>query len=157
MPTITPLPTIPTFAPTFDVRTIVTSTPAPQADCPKENHEIAPDFPYCDGAGCSGGPYNDATLNYLNSGGTLDKLERKHWGEVVDLTGDGLKELLFAEFGKFFVYGCKDGQYKILYEVEGTQNTPVLDYVVDLNNNGIPELIVSGYERHGFSSVQIFE
>ncbi|MCG2788039.1 MAG: hypothetical protein L6461_23370 [Anaerolineae bacterium] len=34
-PTITPLPTIPTFTPTFDVRTIVTATLAPKAECPK--------------------------------------------------------------------------------------------------------------------------
>jgi len=31
--TITPLPTIPTFTPTFDARTIVTVTPAPKAEC----------------------------------------------------------------------------------------------------------------------------
>jgi hypothetical protein len=34
-PSITPLPTIPTFTPTFDVSTIVTVTPAPKAECPE--------------------------------------------------------------------------------------------------------------------------
>ncbi len=37
---VTPLPTIPTFTPTFDVSTIVTVTPAPKAECPKENLPI---------------------------------------------------------------------------------------------------------------------
>src|SRR5258705_10853472 len=33
-PSITPLPTIPTFTPTFDARTIVTVKPGPKAECP---------------------------------------------------------------------------------------------------------------------------
>ncbi|MFN8427532.1 MAG: hypothetical protein U0X87_14895 [Anaerolineales bacterium] len=41
---ITPLPTIPTFTPTFDVSTILTVTPAGKAECPKENSSLIPDF-----------------------------------------------------------------------------------------------------------------
>src|SRR5687768_6940319 len=78
-PTLTPLSTIPVLTPTFDVRTIVTATPASKAECPKENTEIVPGFPYCDARGCSGEPYKDAILSYLNSGGVLDKLERNDW------------------------------------------------------------------------------
>jgi len=125
---VTPLPTIPTFTPTFDASTIVTVTPAPKAECPIENPELVPDFPYCDNVGCSGGPYHEVTLNYLNAGGTLEKLEKKHWGTTADLTGDGLKELVFAEWGSAFIYGCKKGRYELLLEIEGTQNTPVIDY-----------------------------
>ena len=42
--TITPLPTIPTFTPTFDARTIVTVTPASPAECPKVNSDLQPDL-----------------------------------------------------------------------------------------------------------------
>jgi hypothetical protein len=156
-PTITPLPTIPTFTPTFDARTIVTATPAPRAECPVENPELIPDFPYCDATGCSGGPYSDATLIYLKSGGTLDKLESRKWGVIIDLTGDGLKEVAFAEYGKLYIYGCEEGRFTILTKIEGTQNTPSLDYIVDLNKNGIPELLFSNYERRAFRSIQVIE
>ncbi len=155
--TITPLPTIPTFTPTFDVRSIVTATPAPKAECPKENPEVIPDFPYCNEIGCSGGPYNEATLDYLNAGGTLDKLEQKRWGTIKDLTGDGLKEVALSDNGSLFIFGCEDGKYQIFLKSDGTQNTPDLDYADDINGDGIPELIVSNFERHDFHSIQIFE
>jgi len=38
---ITPLPTIPTFTPTFDVSTILTVPPAPKAECPKVDYTIS--------------------------------------------------------------------------------------------------------------------
>ncbi|MBI5954671.1 MAG: hypothetical protein HY865_23690 [Chloroflexi bacterium] len=156
-PTITPLPTIPTFTPTFDTSTIVTVTPAPKAECPKENPELIPDFPYCYNGDCSGGPYHNATLNYLNAGGALDKLEKKHWGTIQDLTGDEIKEIARSDNGYFYVYGCREHKYMVLLKIEGTQNTPSLDNVVDLNGNGLPELIVSNYERRAFRSIRIFE
>lgn len=154
---ITPLPTIPTFTPTFDISTIVTVTPAPKAECPKEDPVLIPDFPYCENGGCSGGPYHDATQNYLNVGGTLEKLEKKQWGITADLTGDGLKELIFTEWGSAFIYGCKEGRYELLLEIKGTQNTPSIDYIIDLNRNGISELISSNHERRYFSSISIVE
>jgi len=43
---ITPLPTIPSFTPTFDVSTIVTVTPAPKAECPAKKPDIKPDFKF---------------------------------------------------------------------------------------------------------------
>src|SRR5919106_2349636 len=39
-PTITSLPTIPTFTPTFDASTIVTVTPAQEAECPEIDSAI---------------------------------------------------------------------------------------------------------------------
>lgn len=41
---VTPLPTIPTFTPTFDVSTIVTVTPAPEAECPASSPYPEKDF-----------------------------------------------------------------------------------------------------------------
>lgn len=153
--TITPLPTIPTFTPTFDVRTIVTVTPAPKAECPKENPYLIPDFNNCKGGVCSI-PDSETILKYLNSGGTLDKT--KYLGDVADFTGNRVKGLLaYTDSGSFNIYGCIDGKYQVLQEFKGTQRTPYLDYVGDLNGDGIPELIVSNYERHAFNSIQIFE
>lgn len=158
LPTVTPLPTIPTFTPTFDARTIVTVTPAAKAECPKEEPKVLPDFPYCDAnRTCSGGPYNDAILNYLNLGGTLDKLKTKKWGKIADLTGDGSQEMVFSEFGKLFIYGCSAGKYKTIFELEGTQHEPYVDEIIDLNKNGIPELIISNHERRYFHSIRLIE
>ena len=49
---ITPLPTIPTFTPTFDVSTIVTVTPAPKAECPIENSNIVPELKLAETNAC---------------------------------------------------------------------------------------------------------
>jgi len=84
-------------------------------------------------------------------------LEQKHWGIITDLTGDNTKELVYAEFGSAFIYGCKEGKYEVLLEIEGTQNTPVIDYSIDLNKNGIPEIIFSNYERRYYHSIHIIE
>jgi hypothetical protein len=91
----------------------------------------------------------------MNSGGMLDKI--KYMGDVADFTGDSIKELLAYSIGKFSVYGCNNGKYQVLQEFQGTQNTPNLDHIGDLNGNRIPELIVAGVERHGYFSIQIFE
>jgi hypothetical protein len=65
--TVTPLPTIPTFTPTFDVSTIVTVTPAERAECPKEDTSVVAKFatPNSDG---SYEIYSASDiLDYLNS------------------------------------------------------------------------------------------
>ena len=80
-------------------------------------------------------------LSYLNSGGKLDQV--KYMGEVADFTGDGIEDLLAYSNGKFSVYACTNGNYQVIWEFEGTQRTPYLDYVGDLNRDGIPELIIT--------------
>jgi tetratricopeptide (TPR) repeat protein len=151
--TITPLPTIATFTPTFDVKNIVTVTPATEATCPKENPSLKPDLGNCGNDGCSI-PDSTMILNYLNSGGNLDGI--KYMGKSADFTGDGVKDLLAYSSGKFSIYGCNNDEYQLLWEYKGTQQTPYLDYVGDLNKDGIPELIISNPERHAFSSIHIF-
>ena len=151
--TITPLPTISTFTPTFDVKTIVTVTPSEKAICPKENTKLEPDFGNCTPDDCSW-PFSDNIFRFLNSGGSIEKLER--FGTVKDLTGDGINELSYVGY-TLQVYGCIGGKYEVLFEYEGTQNRPQLDYVLDLNNNNLPELIVYNLERRAFRSIHIFE
>ncbi len=166
-PTITPLPTIPTFTPTFDVRRIVTVTPAPKTDCRLMTaSKSVLDFGSCDAKGnCGLPPSHDDVLNYLNAGGSLNTLaqqlhgERTDYGKVIDLTGDGMPEVVYIDFeiGKLFIYQCADKQYVNVFEFKGTQGNLRLDAVDDLNKNGMPELILSNYERRGFHSIQIFE
>src|SRR5215207_3632264 len=94
---ITSLPIIPTFTPTIDASTIVTVTPAPKAECPKVNPSVVAKFatPNSDG---SYEPYRaPEVLDYLNAGGTLDRLQNSGLEETADLTGDGLRELLYKE------------------------------------------------------------
>jgi hypothetical protein len=152
--TITPLPTIATFTPTFDVSSIVTVTPAEKAECPKENPELEPNFNFCSLGDCSGYPFTEEILQFINLGGLLNKVEP--FGNVVDLTGDGVKEIVYEGF-TLTVYGCKDRKYDALLEIEGTQHAPYLDKIIDLNNNGLPELIISNYERRAFHSIRILE
>ena len=121
--TITPLPTIPTFTPTFDVKTIVTATPAPQVECPKEDAALKPSWNNCDSGGECYIPKSEEIANYLNSGGTLDKV--KYVGDAADFTGNGAKELLaYTNSGSFDIYGCNDGNYQMLQEFKGAQRTP---------------------------------
>jgi hypothetical protein len=154
---ITPLPTIPTFTPTFDARTIVTVTPAPPAACPKEDPEIVTDFsgPYIYGSG--------EILTYLNSGGALAQLATSlsgpkldsSWGKIIDLTGDGLTEIVYRGLVRYDILGCKDGKYQNLFEFATNDFSVDLKDVLDLNKDGIPELIFYSFSRYGFAEVYI--
>ena len=73
---VTPLPTIPTFTPTFDARTIVTATPASPAECPKEDPSLIPDFPIrtnncLETNSCFIGGTENQILDFLNQGGVI--------------------------------------------------------------------------------------
>ena len=95
--TITPLPTIPTFTPTFDARTIVTVTPAPKAECPKENAKDVRELATPNSNGFYEIIGSEDVLTFLNSGGTLAHLAKgpPFSGEIIDLTGDGVSEVVF--------------------------------------------------------------
>ena len=180
MPTanITPLPTIPTITPTFDVSTIVTVTPAEKAECPKEDFAIAPIFlNQCKDAHCD--DPNDLLasplLNYLNAGGTIQELAVKlkeyhglnspgRFGEisealqVTDLTGDGVPEIAFVHFlwEGLIVYGCHQGKYEILF----TKRPDIFAQglrIQDLNANGIPEIILDEPNRGYTAAISIYE
>jgi hypothetical protein len=71
---ITPLPTIATFTPTFDVVRVVTVTPPPKAECPKETSGSAKEFATPDSNGFYEMASAQDVLTYLNSEGTLCSL-----------------------------------------------------------------------------------
>jgi hypothetical protein len=160
---ITPLPTIPTFTPTFDVSTIVRVTPAPPAVCPKENSAVVAGFVTPN----SNGYYDlftaDDVLTYLNSGGALTPFITSHVGPVsdtilgtiVDLTGDGVSEVVVRGLVRYDILGCKDGRYQNLFEFTTYDFSIDLEEILDLNKDGIPELVFYSFSRYGFAYVYI--
>lgn len=84
---ITPLPTIPTFTPTFDASTILTVTPAPKAECPKEDPSVIAKFATPNSDGPRGYIAPEA-LDYLNSGGTGSQLRDLGLAEIRDFNND---------------------------------------------------------------------
>jgi hypothetical protein len=154
----TPLPTIPTFTPTFDVSTIVTVGPAQPAICPTEDPEIMADF---------SGPYiygYDEVLTYLNSGGSSVQLAEvfsnrdpdASWGKIIDLTGDGVSEIAYRTMVQYDILGCRDGKYQSLFNFGGDFAVTLGD-TPDLNKNGIPEMILFNIIHYGYVDISIFE
>ena len=120
---ITPLPTIPTFTPTFDVSTIVTVTPAPKAECPNLNLTLT-NYQFSFGLYPNGSKYVDsATINsfmaFLNDGGEIEKVIKilsdiHSTFTFQDLTNDNKSDLILISgslFQSLDIIYCQDGQY----------------------------------------------
>ena len=151
---ITPLRTIPTFTPTFDSSTIVTVTPAPNAECPKEDSSIKLDF-----------RFDDLTIDadqeivkFLNKGGSiqaltneLSKIYSQYYFRFTDITNDGISDLIFNGFRKlydtFYILWCQNGQYSVFSgeNIIGVAMGNTIYQIVDMNENGTPEIII--YKR----------
>ena len=146
---ITPLPTISTFTPTFDASTIVTVTPAPKAECQKEDSSVKLNFKLDQGA-------TDAIQNileYLNKGGSiktiLNALPSSYypdWIRFEDLTGDGIPELIYIQYsdfinGGFYIFTCSNGKYT-LFKNESVNWGFSFYGKYDMNLNGMPELVI---------------
>jgi hypothetical protein len=159
---ITPLPTIPTFTPTFDASTIVTVTPAPKAECPKENPNLAPTFyvpihPGCfDTDMCVFSGTDKEILEFLNEGGAISsaiaKLKtaiRGNYQEYAyqDVTNDEIYDLMFVDFSMFgtlHIFFCNSGKYEVFSSpIKGDEffykNIKII--ARDLNLNNIPEVL----------------
>ena len=171
---ITPLPTIPTFTPTFDVSTILTVTPAPKAECPKENPELVADFSIPDQDNCEAGGYcytrttAEEILSFLNRGGSIsavttrleniNKVSGVFGGNFIfsDLTNDSVPEFIFRDYSiitHIHVFTCESGKYKLF---TAPKDYPMnIHLIEDLNNNGIPELIISGGFCSGSGCVEL--
>jgi hypothetical protein len=157
-PSITPLPTIPTFTPTFDVSGIVTVTPAVKAVCPilQKNVNInLSDF----------SDYYPELITALNQGASIESIvnvfeekinlndypngnviiPEKIRYEVIDVTNDGVREIILQGNSyrqrESIILSCSEGKYKILfsrkYPLDRTYSLPV-----DANQNGIVEIII---------------
>ena len=148
---ITPLPTIPTFTPTFDPSTIVTVTPAPQAECPKEDSSLIPDFQiayYSDDA-------DKKIPEFLNKGGSInvivDKISKvysEHSYRLIDVTNDEIPELTFDGFtgfyDTFYILQCQNGHYVVFsgQDVMGVSEGFNIYNILDTNKNSLPEIVI---------------
>lgn len=102
-------------------------------------------------------------LTYLNSGGSLTQLlialgpeQDATWGSIIDLTGDHLSEVIFRGLGGYDVLGCQDGMYQDIFTFVGGSGAD-LEGTPDLNNNGIPELLLYDISHYGSAELYIFE
>jgi hypothetical protein len=78
-------------------------------------------------------------------------------GNLVDLTGDGIKEYIYRDTGDIFIYGCSNGKYSILQQEPGGVIAPNIEFIKDLNKNGLPEVYLSNYWRNWIFSLKIIE
>lgn len=145
---ITPLPTIPTFTTTFDVSTILTVTPAPKAECPKEaiQKEFRPSN--LDGQGSDRNQqFIKYAMGYLNSGGSTEAIRMSYsspdeYFQVEDITGDGINEIIFA-FGIWIdIFKCNNGKYELstISTMYSAQRSKIIG-VIDINTDGLNEII----------------
>ena len=155
---LTPLPTIPTFTPTFDAQTIVTVTPAPHAICPKENPEIVAKFATPNSDGSYELYRASDILDYLNSGGTSAQLRDSGIAEIIDLTDDGVNEVVYGGLLRagVSILGCKDGKYQDFLDFGGDFWVNLIK-TPDLNKNGISEVILFNRIHYGYVHISIFE
>src|SRR5687767_2269706 len=175
-PTPTPHSPIPTFAATFDVRTIITATPAPAATCPagnpdrKANFKV-PDFSKCTATeDCFPTQTPEEILEFLNLGGTIDtlikKFEDSHLEESEayiyrDLTNDGVPEFMFFDFSMFsriHFFTCSEGHYELFVPEMADPASMHFDRIQDMNGNGIPDLVLTSVIQNnaGGFGVHIF-
>jgi hypothetical protein len=169
---ITHLPTIPTFTPTFDVSTIVTVTSAAKAECPKFNPDLTPDLGTFFSKNGLRVLMDEPVLDFLNHGGAPQKLitafrQKYHWLDSnaaiqQDITGDGSTELILTDRYIVYIFGCKDKEYQTLlsYTDEPAWVQEIqFKLMEDMNLNGIPELIATEYGGHTYTSIRasIFE
>ncbi len=96
--------------------------------------------------------YTDALVQYLNNGGNLLLLQQQlkklmHWFtvETTDVTNDSVPEIIIRANWTYIIE-CNNGKYQSLLEVEPHDlvynYSPSVKTNEDLNNNGIPELII---------------
>jgi hypothetical protein len=169
------LPTIPTFTPTFDVRTIVTATPAPKAECPVENPNIHPDLLLDEMAACENAEINsngnpltcinremgNQIFDYLNKGAPISSIisQLKADGQkenvtffYKDLNDDLIPDFVFKDphnpYGGFYFYTCNNSAYKVQTLWDGDPYAAWIKIapMKDLNRNGISEIVVTAID-----------
>jgi hypothetical protein len=142
----------PAFLSTFDPKTAVTRTHSNQQKCPKVNQALKPDFPLeRDRSLVPYSEYWPKALEFLNAGGKPSLLRdylagtNPEFGAEVDLTGDGVPELLISSVAAN-VLMCVNGRYEdMLSVVTGDPfPSPRILAIQDMNLDGMPELILKG-------------
>jgi len=153
--TVTPLPTIPTFTPTFDASTIVTVTPATKAECPDEN----PSFSIASNILVTKDEHGaldiQEIINALNNGASPNRLMNSIGQEISwfdsnswvqkDITSDGINELVFTDDRVVYILNCESGLFQNFITETAEPNwltSATFKIEDDMNLNGVPEVIV---------------
>ena len=131
-------------------------TPAPKAECPKENSYVVAKFATPNSDGSYEIHRASEILDYLNSGGKLDGLQDSGLKKIVDITRDGMNEVVYTNFISLAILSCKDGHYQDLSNFSGDEGVELLN-VGDLNRNGIPEIVLYEIVHYGYINISIFE
>ncbi len=153
----TPLPTIPTFTPTFEASTIVTVTPAPKADCQKINSNFT-DYQfnfelYPSGNKYVGNSNINSIMEFLNSGRNIQNLINilnniKANFSYQDITNDNIPDLILASgslFQSLSIIYRSNGRY-IRFPSEGDEwdalfGDQIQFTVQDANRNNIQDIL----------------
>jgi len=163
---VTLLPTIPTFTPTFDVSTIVTVTPAPQAECPEEKPLLLPNLTNTQNFPIDTQEVLDSLNNGISISAIANAVNPPGFNPIIsleDVTGDNVSELLLINsepIYHLYIYTCFRGKYTLHFPEIGYFgfDTEIID-VKDLNSNGIPEILLThrGCSGNGCYSIYILE
>lgn len=179
-PTYTYTPTLPvTPSPTttltkttiFNAASIQTITPAPAAKCPSSFSGTVPKPNFVNSnERVEPADLMDDVLDFLNHYGA-DALYAEHqktngiyWdlniSDYLDLTNDGVKELVANKGGHLYIIGCRDEHYAVMdtRQADAGMSFPVILDVTDANRNGMPEgiLYLGSYTSMG-SFYQVIE
>src|SRR5574340_540385 len=133
---------------TSDLDYLVTVTPSQPQLCPELNPSITPEIVPNYILAPDNYSYSDSILEYLNAGGSPDILQNylslnsRTWVQI-DLTVDRVPELLVAILG-FNVFMCEGGEYsnRLSLQLLGDPSDLKIAAIEDMNQNGIPELIL---------------
>jgi len=138
---------------------------AQMAECPKETSALAFNPESRISVDSLNKQFTDYTLNFLNSGGAIKSIltSFNHSDENIqykDLTGDGISELIVAYGIWFDIFGCSKGKFQLLsvFTTDAAQGSKIID-IVDINLNGLPDLIGYFYGCYGFRcpSIEVYE
>lgn len=159
-----------------------TRTPASAAQCPPEI-SAPPSFDRLDAnltwweRDASASPekiareFRIAILELLDAGAASSLVERLQaeyslgadylW--VEDLTNDGVPELVISDWnvpilGSLYVFGCAAGRWQILLVEEPAYDwAPRIRAVMDVNANGVSDLVVEETSCHYCTAVRVYE
>lgn len=165
-PTPTQLPTSsPTPTATFTPASTETPTPASAVACPEIDPDVKIELPDLEHNKIK---FAQIILDYLNAGGDFAALDNPTLFEephasytefiIEDVTNDNMAEVFFKDGQKIYVFSCQNGFYKNLALVQSGSGYGVYVEILDLTNNGIPEVVFSSIECNGpCIDLKIFE
>jgi hypothetical protein len=137
-----------TIAPKLIITEVITSTPTPIKNCPSLKTDVPPPNIYQEDV-------ENQILHYLNEGGSIQQLiesinQNEKRAIAIDLTDDGIPEISVFIINAY-IFGCVNGEYHTLLIVEPRIGRAELINSIDMNIDGLPELVYRTI-NHGLSS-----